>query len=175
MAAPRIRSLTLPDLERILEIDERVTKVPRRGADNDLWRLIAETTTCFGVEDDGKLVGFVLADVRPWEFGNRAHVGWIIMLGVDPRHQKKGIGRLLGERVLEEFKRQGVSEFKTLVDEGDDGLRKYFESLGFRAAREVVLRMGDGAKPKRNGSRRKRAPVSRSRTKPRTSRGARSR
>jgi GNAT superfamily N-acetyltransferase len=175
MAGPRIRSLTLQDLERILEIDERVTKVPRRGADNDLWRLIAETTTCFGAESDGRLVGFVLADVRPWEFGNRAHVGWIIMLGVDPAHQKKGVGRLLGERVLDEFKRQGVAEFKTLVDEGDDGLRKYFESLGFRPAREVVLRMGDGARRGKAKPRRKRAPAVRSRTKPRTTRGPRSR
>lgn len=170
MDEPRIRSLTLPDVDRILEIDSRVTGTARKAADNDLWRLIAETTTCFGAEDDGKLVGFVLADVRPWEFGNRAHVGWIIMLGVEPGHQKRGVGRLLGERVLAEFKRLGVSEFKTLVAERDDGLRKYFESLGFRAAHELVLRMGNGARRSPTRSRRKRPTVKRPRRRGRPTR-----
>lgn len=139
MPAVRIRALTLQDTRAILDIDQRVTRVARRDADNDLWRLIAETTTCFGAETDGVLVGFVLADVRPWEFGNRAHVGWVIALGVDPRHQGKGIGKQLGQRVLEEFRRLGVTQFKTLVDRTDDGLLRYFKVLGFREGREVVL------------------------------------
>src|ERR1051326_3732751 len=112
-----VRALTLKDTERILEIDEAVTGVPKKAGDNDLWRLIAETTTCFGVEEEGKLVGFILADVRPWEFGNRAPVGWIIALGVDPKAQKHGTGRALGQRVVEQFERLGITQFKTLVDQ----------------------------------------------------------
>lgn len=138
----RIRSLTLRDTDAILDIDQRVTKVPRKSGDNDLWRLIAETTTCFGAEAGGKLVGFVLADVRPWEFGNRAHVGWIIALGVDPKYQGKGIGRELGQRVLQEFKKLGVQQYKTLVNGKDEGLRSYFKGLGFREGTEVVLTLG---------------------------------
>lgn len=143
----RIRALTLRDTRRILKIDEAVTGVARPVGDNDLWRLIAETTTCFGAEAEGRLVGFVLADVRPWEFGNRAHVGWIIALGVEPRFQKHGLGRRLGERVLEEFRRLGVTQFKTLVESKDRGLLAYFRRLGFRAAREVVLEAGGRERP----------------------------
>lgn len=138
---PKIRSLTLRDLDRILEIDEACTGVTRKSGDNDLWRLIAETTTCFGAEVDGKLVGFVLADVRPWEFGNRAHVGWVVALGVDPKHQKHGIGKELGERVLQEFRKLGVRQFKTLVARKDAGLLAYFKGLGFKEGRETVLEM----------------------------------
>ncbi len=142
-AAPaQIRPLTLKDVDRILTIDEAVTGVPRKGGDNDLWRLIAETTTCFGADIGGTLVGFVLADVRPWEFGNRAHVGWVIALGVDPAHQKSGVGRLLGERVLDQFRKLGVTQFKTLADRRNEQLLHYFQSLGFREGREAVLEMG---------------------------------
>lgn len=138
MSEAKIRALTLRDLDRILEIDEANTGVSRRSGDNDLWRLIAETTTCFGAEVAGKLVGFVLADVRPWEFGNRAHVGWVIAIGIDPSHQKGGIGTLLGNRALEAFRKLGVTEFKTLVGD-DENLRSYFRRLGFGETTEIVL------------------------------------
>lgn len=140
MPSPRVRELHLRDLDRILEIDEAITRTRRGAEDNDLWRLLAETTTCFGAESGGTLVGFVLADVRPWEFGSRSPVGWIIAVGVDPRAQGKGVGRLLGDRVLQEFRRLGVGEIKTLVQDEEKGLRRYFEDLGFRAGSEVVLR-----------------------------------
>lgn len=136
---PRIRSLTLKDSDRILEIDAAVTKTPVKHGDNDLWRLIAETTTCFGADVDGKLEGFVLADIRPWEFGNRAHVGWIIALGVTPRAQGKGIGKMLGERVLDQFKRLGVTRIQTLVGPRTAELESYFKTLGFVQSSDKVL------------------------------------
>jgi GNAT superfamily N-acetyltransferase len=153
MAEPRIRALTLRDVDRILEIDSAVTKSPAKTGDNDLWRLIAETTTCFGaVLDDveerpdasgrkieGKLMGFVLADIRPWEFGRRAHVGWIISLGVHPGAQGKGIGKLLGDRVLDQFHRLGVSRVQTLVEPETRELEGYFKALGFKDAPAKLL------------------------------------
>ncbi|HUR68200.1 MAG TPA: GNAT family N-acetyltransferase [Candidatus Thermoplasmatota archaeon] len=143
MSDTRVRSLTLKDVDRILEIDASVTKTPVKNGDNDLWRLIAETTTCFGVEKEGRLVGFVLADIRPWEFGRRAHVGWIIALGVDPKAQGHGLGKLLGEKVLDQFHRLGVTRIQTLVDPETATLEPYFKSLGFTEAPTKVLVKGD--------------------------------
>ena len=136
---PRIRALTLKDTDRILEIDAAVTKTAVKSGDNDLWRLVAETTTCFGAEVDGKLEGFVLADIRPWEFGRRAHVGWVIALGVSPQQQGKGLGKLLGERVLDQFHRLGVSRVQTLVEPETAELEGFFKGLGFKESPAKVL------------------------------------
>ena len=139
MGEPRIRALTLRDVDHILAIDAAVTKTEVKSSDNDLWRLIAETTTCFGAEMDGKLVGFVLADIRPWEFGRRAHVGWIIALGVSPSAQGKGLGKLLGQRVLDQFQRLGVTHIQTIVGPETKELEGYFKTLGFHESPSRVL------------------------------------
>ena len=136
---PRVRALTLHDVDAILEIDSAVTKKPVKTGDNDLWRLIAETTTCFGAESEGKLVGFVLADIRPWEFGRRAHVGWVIALGVRPDAQGKGVGKMLGDRVLDQLHRLGVSRIQTIVDHDTQDLAPFFKALGFHESDARVL------------------------------------
>lgn len=139
MTPPRVRALTLKDSDRVLEIDAAVTSTAVKSGDNDLWRLIAETTTCFGAEVDGKLQGFVLADIRPWEFGRRAHVGWIIALGVHPDAQGKGLGKMLGERVLEQFQRLGVTRIQTIVEPETSELEPYFKALGFNESPAKML------------------------------------
>lgn len=144
MTEPRTRALTLRDVDRILEIDAACTGTPVKSSDNDLWRLIAETTTCFGYERDGKLEGFVLADIRPWEFGRRAHVGWVIAIGVDPKAQGHGIGKALGERVLDQFHRLGVTRIQTIVEPETARLGEFFQGLGFKESRAKVLVM-DGS------------------------------
>lgn len=134
-----IRALRYDDVDRIHEIDRILTMTagPRRSA--DLWSLVGESTTSFGAEVDGQLVGFLLADVRPWEFGAREAVGWVIALGVHPDWQAKGAGKLLGQRVLDEFRRLGVRHASTLVARDDKRLAEYFEALGFQEAEQRVL------------------------------------
>ncbi|HVL48774.1 MAG TPA: GNAT family N-acetyltransferase [Candidatus Thermoplasmatota archaeon] len=135
---PVIRALRYEDVKAIAAIDEANTKHAAERKDMDLWRLIGESTTSFGAEADGKLVGFILADVRPWEFGARDPVGWIIAVGVDPAFKGHKLGRRMAERVIEEFRRLGVEHMSTLVEPGSE-LVRYFDSLGFKPGPRLVL------------------------------------
>ncbi|HWG91143.1 MAG TPA: GNAT family N-acetyltransferase [Candidatus Thermoplasmatota archaeon] len=142
-----LRGLTTADVPAIQRIDALNTKDRGQRQGTELWSLMAETTTSFGAEVDGKLAGFVLADVRPWEFGARESVGWIIAIGVDPAYKGRGIGRLLGERVVQQFRKLGVRHFSTLVEESDTQLLGYFKTLGFKESPRVVLEMSVPGSP----------------------------
>ncbi|MHB8584980.1 MAG: GNAT family N-acetyltransferase [Thermoplasmatota archaeon] len=134
-----IRSLGYSDVARIHEIDRVVTMDSTPRSEVDLWSLIGESTTSFGAEIGGQLAGFVLADVRPWEFGAREAVGWILAIGVHPESQHHGVGKLLGDRVLAEFRRLGVRHASTLVGNDDKTLRSFFQGLGFAPQPQFVL------------------------------------
>lgn len=92
-----------------------------------------------GAEIDGKLVGFVFAEIRLWEFGRGEKTGWIKVLGIDPEYQGRGIGRKLGETLLGHFKRKNIKKVRTLVNWFEGNLISYFKSLGFNILNMIPL------------------------------------
>jgi len=143
-----IRMLGMDDLEDILKIEEKIereldlkttermehlkkTAIYHLQQDDPLLNL--------GAEIDGKLVGFVFAEVRLWEFGRGEKTGWIKVLGVDPEYQGRGIGRKLGETLLGHFKRKNINKVRTLVDWYEGDLISYFKSLGFNILNMIPL------------------------------------
>ena len=92
-----------------------------------------------GAEIDGKLVAFILAEVRFWEFGRGEKTGWINMMGVNPEFQGKGIGRKLGANLFEYFRRKKVRSVRTLVDWYDGQILPFFRALDFEMIDTIVL------------------------------------
>jgi ribosomal protein S18 acetylase RimI-like enzyme len=139
-AAVNIRFLGMDDLEDILRIQQRI--VGDQQSENSEKLASLKDTTVYhlergdplmnlGAEIDGKLVGFVIAEVRRWEFGRSEMIGWILILGVDPEYQGMGAGRKLGSTLLEHFRKKSVKKIQTLVEWHDGELISYFKSLGF--------------------------------------------
>ena len=85
-------------------------------------------------EADGRVVGFMLGEVRSGEFGLEEPTGWIEVMGVDPDYRGQSVGRQLAEHILEHFKRRGASTVRTLVDEREEGIAGFFTALGFEPA-----------------------------------------
>ena len=48
-------------------------------------------------DSGGKVVGFMLGEVRGGEFGLEEPTGWVEFFGVDPQAREKGVGRSLIE------------------------------------------------------------------------------
>jgi GNAT superfamily N-acetyltransferase/biotin operon repressor len=143
-----IRFLGMDDLEDILRIQEKIIKEQKS---NSLDRLVSlKDTTVFrlqhgdpllnlGAEIDGKLVGFVLGEVRRWEFGRGELTGWILILGVDSEYQGIGVGRKLGSTILDHFRKKNVEKVRTLVEWFEGDLISYFKSLGFNLLNMLPL------------------------------------
>ena len=143
-----IRFLNVEDLEDILRIEEKIERELEIKS-KERMRNLKETAvyhlqhgdpmTNLGAEIDGKLVGFVFAETRLWEFGRGEQTGWIKVLAVDPEYQGRGIGRKLGENLLKNFQRKKVKKVRTLVNWFEGDLIKYFKSLGFDILNMIPL------------------------------------
>jgi len=89
----------------------------------------------------GKVVGFMLADIRGGEFGLEEPGGWIERFGVDPDFQGRSLGRKLFEAVVEHLKQQGAKTVRTLVEKNDSDLASFLRALGFNDAPLAALEM----------------------------------
>ncbi len=135
-----VRFLGMDDLEDILRIEEKIIR--ERNEDNSERLESLKDTTLYhlqhgdpllnlGAEIDGKLVGFIISEVRRWEFGRGGMTGWILILGVDYEYQGMGVGHKLGSTLLEHFRKKNITKIRTMVEWHEGELISYFRSLGF--------------------------------------------
>jgi ribosomal protein S18 acetylase RimI-like enzyme len=132
----RIRPLDELDITAISGIDEKISGRYRP----EVWErrigyhLRRDPDSCVVAEVGGKVVGFMLGEIRSGEFGLDEATGWIEVLGVDPGARGRSIGRRMAEAMLDYFRTQGAHSVRTLVDEDREELSGFFSSLGFQPA-----------------------------------------
>lgn len=128
-----IRSLSELHLDDIVRIVERT----RRAYQPDLWEdrvtyyLRRDPEGSVVAEVGGRVVGFMLGDVRAGEFGIEEPCGWIEVIGVDPEHAGRGIGRALADAMLRRYRERGVRRVRTMVDTSMPEVARFFAQVGF--------------------------------------------
>lgn len=125
-----IRTLTKDDVQSILDIDTKLTGAHRSSLDSEkIHYYLRNPEVCWGAEKQGKLIGFMLGDVRGWEFG-ASESGWIEIMGVDPAYQRRGVATAILNAMLDELKRRGVKTVR-VVARWYDPILSFFRSEGF--------------------------------------------
>jgi ribosomal protein S18 acetylase RimI-like enzyme len=128
-----IRPLDELDISAIVRIDEKILGSYRP----EVWErrigyyLRRDPETSVVAELDGRVVGFMLGEVRSGEFGLEEPTGWVEVLGVDPEHRGRSVGRRMADAILEHFREKGARSVRTLVDGENEELCGFFSSLGF--------------------------------------------
>ncbi len=131
-----IRPAQPSDLPAISALDARLT-----GSDKpDYWCEMLAPERHFLVAETGKgtLAGFIVGEVRAWEFGQPA-AGWVFAIQVDPKTRLKGVGSALFEALAARFKAQGVTRVRTLVDRKDHLILSFFRAQGMVAGPSLQL------------------------------------
>jgi ribosomal protein S18 acetylase RimI-like enzyme len=134
VAGVKVRRLTEADVPAVEKIERAIMKSNLRSP---LGKNLREQLKggyadgCLAAEVDGKFAGFVIGDLRPWEFGEEREVGWIKTVGVDPSFQGRGVGKALGDALLKHFKGKGVAIVRTLVGWHAGDMIAYLKTLGF--------------------------------------------
>ena len=137
-----VRAAAAGDLEAVVALDRRATGV----AKEDYWRDIvhryiatARTDRVFLIaEAGGDVVGFVVGEVRAWEFGSPP-CGWIFAVNVSPDLRERKIGSLLMDRICACFKEIGVDTVRTMISRRDTLNLSFFRSLGLTAGPFIEL------------------------------------
>lgn len=123
------------DSEALARIDTvtwspRVTPAPRRDPEEPFFGERADPGDVLVVEDDGDVVGYV-AIHQPIPLPSHRHVLEINGLAVEPRHQGRGVGRLLVEESKKEARRRGARKLSLRVLAPNHSARRLYESCGF--------------------------------------------
>lgn len=90
-----------------------LTVTPEKLAESEYWVAEAETLcgcACLGTEADGR-------------------AGEVSFFFIDPAWQRRGVGRLLWDKLLERARTQG---FQTLRLDADPAAVPFYEAMGFR-------------------------------------------
>ncbi len=138
---PIVRIIKEQDLERIIEIDNKVLGERRSGYwETKLATITKSPLPSLVAEIEGIIVGFIFGEASGWEYGVPENVGWIDTIGVDPDYQKKGIGRLLIKELLNYMKKVGVDTVYTYVNWQNWDLLRFFNAMGFNRGDMINLK-----------------------------------
>ncbi|MDP3084589.1 MAG: GNAT family N-acetyltransferase [Rubrivivax sp.] len=147
---PVIRPVRRADLEQVIAIDATVTGLEKRkywasvfrrygaGRSGDKQFLVALA--------QGRVVGFVIGEVRDWEFGSPP-CGWVFAIDVDPQARLAGVGSKLLSAISVGFRRVGVRKLRTLLARDNTLILSFFRSQGMTAGHLIPLEMVLGGAP----------------------------
>jgi GNAT superfamily N-acetyltransferase len=141
---PVIRPVRRPDLDQVIAIDATVTGLEKRS----YWLSVFRRYGQGGRSDQqflvalmhGQLVGFVIGEVRDWEFGSPP-CGWVFAIDVAPPARLAGVGTLLLEAISAGFRRAGVRKLRTMLARDNTLILSFFRSQGLMAGPLMSLEM----------------------------------
>lgn len=135
LAGARVRQLERGDLDEVVRIDGE-----RTGRRKPAWwrRFFAEAFAegeqarriSLALEAEGRVVGYLLGDVRAVEFGSE-ECGWVFAVGVEATWARRGLASALLSEAVRQFRERGVRRVRTLVRRDDVPVLSFFRSSGF--------------------------------------------
>ena len=143
----KVRRMVDFDLPRVNEIDNLLfgeERVPSWPFSFEAYWALYHPELSFVAEVEGRVAGFIVGTVVEEEHSQsitslrhslehptrHRKVGWIDMIGIDPRYQHMGIGRALVDAFDEECKRNDAV-MGGIVRESDERLGNFLTSVGF--------------------------------------------
>jgi ribosomal protein S18 acetylase RimI-like enzyme len=140
-----VRAVRRQDLDAVIAIDATVTGLEKRAYWQGVYRRYGiaargERRWFMVAEIEGKVVGFLIGEVRDWEFGSPP-CGWVFAVDVDPQVRQAGIASRLLAALSASLKRAGVRKLRTLLARENVLILSFFRSQGMMAAPLIPLEL----------------------------------
>ncbi len=140
---PIVRDLRVEDLEEVIRIDSLHTGHEKSMYWRDLLdRFVGDPSGkevgLAAEEPGGQLAGYLLGEVRAFEFGSE-ECGWVFAVGVEPHRLRSHVAsRLLSEACCR-LHAAGVDTIRTMVRRADVPVQSFFRAAGFEGGSFVQL------------------------------------
>ena len=140
-----VRAVRRADLDEVIAIDATVTGLEKRNYWQRVYRRYGvaargEQRHFLVAESGGSVVGFLIGEVRDWEFGSPP-CGWVFAIDIRPDARQSGVASRLLVALSSKFKRAGVSKLRTLLARDNTLILSFFRSQGMMAAPLIPLEM----------------------------------
>jgi ribosomal protein S18 acetylase RimI-like enzyme len=140
-----VRAVRRADLDEVIAIDATVTGIEKRNYWQRIYRRYGvaakgEQRWFLVALAGGKVVGFLIGEVRDWEFGSPP-CGWVFAIDIDPHARQAGIGSRLLASLSTSLRRTGVRQLRTLLARDNTLILSFFRSQGMMAAPMIPLEM----------------------------------
>ena len=89
--------------------------------------------TCFVAEEDGKIVGVIMA-------GNDGRRGYIYHTAVLPEFRGKHIAKILVENAMAALEKEGITKVALVVFEKNQNGNGFWEKIGFTVRNDLIYR-----------------------------------
>ena len=132
------------DLDAVVALDAASTGTAKA----EYWQDILERFTqknsrikryfLVGRSPDNELLGFIVGEIRAWEFGSPP-CGWVIALNVTTDHREQGIGTKLLDALCAQMKKDGATTIRTMVLANDKVNLSFFRGEGLAAGPYIEL------------------------------------
>jgi len=87
------------------------------------------------------LIGLIDGKVAATAMGGyEGHRGWVYYLGVDPVHQRKGLGKQIMRALEEKLIAKGCPKINLMFRTENAGVEKFYAKIGYK--RDDVIEMG---------------------------------
>ena len=138
-----VRSVRRADLDEVIAIDAAVTGIEKRNYWQRVYRRYGigskgEQRWFLVALAGGKVAGFLIGEVRDWEFGSPP-CGWVFAISVRPDARLGGTGTQLLGAISDSFRRAGVSKLRTMLARDNQLILSFFRSQGMMAAPYIPL------------------------------------
>ena len=89
--------------------------------------------TCFVAEEDGKIVGVIMA-------GNDGRRGYIYHTSVLPEFRGKHVAKILVENAMAALEKEGITKVALVVFEKNQNGNGFWEKIGFTVRNDLIYR-----------------------------------
>jgi ribosomal protein S18 acetylase RimI-like enzyme len=122
-------------LEDVIRIDALHTGERKAGYWKDIFERFMDgrrdhERVGLAVEDEGAMIGYLLGEVRAFEFGSEP-CGWIFSVGVEADRLRTGVAGMLMDEARRRFLAADLTTVRTMVRRNDVPVLSFFRTQGF--------------------------------------------